>query len=538
MKQATTTPAIASVVQGEETTVRRDINCCGTLATLLLPQQPLSAAWRCRSPSSNLRPAAHLTWPLSCRSPSFSRWNDLSLHALHLISEQDVRRLRHDDLVRTTEDGQCRRRHCHQHERLIEIACCQSCMATLRQQQQQQRKKCEIKEVSFVASNNNRSQCQPFRRQWQRPSWAENKGRANNNSLASCRASSSSIQVKEGLKVFETSVCMGGGDAMRGERVKNACDGKREVDEEPEVSSSLSSSHPLSLSGGDGGRERSSKRKRKGPLSRQCAAVAGQSDTRQFGGDEENLAPDDNEHIKTGTIPSAVATATSSSASSTPGEKQQRKDERSSLPPLLRVTDFAPGEMEREELRQRLEQSLGGGASSGRPRLPRMLTMAQRRRRAAGMVKQWSMDETKSWFYARSASQDRGGVSTPPPVVTERNEPCVAPVASAADRKRKFFQRKSTLSAPASSTESVDSTGKYTADVGTPGAGGGAVTRVLEEVLKASSALFTWESCDLDQPLVGHHQFIGSVAGRTHSPIQHSNKQSFDWQFTTSLECH
>ena len=81
----------------------------------------------------------------------------------------------------------------------------------------------------------------------------------------------------------------------------------------------------------------------------------------------------------------------------------------------LRVppTSAVPGELEREELRDRLEQSLGystGGAlcGSGGPRLPRVLTVqAQRRRAGQGMVKQWSMDETKSWFYARSSSLDR-----------------------------------------------------------------------------------------------------------------------------------
>ena len=82
----------------------------------------------------------------------------------------------------------------------------------------------------------------------------------------------------------------------------------------------------------------------------------------------------------------------------------------------LRVTSAVPGELEREELRDRLEQSLGyaaGGAglcggSGGGPRLPRVLTVqAQRRRAGQGMVKQWSMDETKSWFYARSSSLER-----------------------------------------------------------------------------------------------------------------------------------
>ena len=42
-------------------------------------------------------------------------------------------------------------------------------------------------------------------------------------------------------------------------------------------------------------------------------------------------------------------------------------------------------------------------------RLPRSLTVAQRRR--AGMVKQWSMDETQNWFYSRSPSLDRNLVA-------------------------------------------------------------------------------------------------------------------------------
>ena len=71
----------------------------------------------------------------------------------------------------------------------------------------------------------------------------------------------------------------------------------------------------------------------------------------------------------------------------------------------LRVTSAVPGELEREELRDRLEQSLGYSSMTACPRLPRVLTVAQRRR--AGMVKQWSMDETKSWFYARSSSLER-----------------------------------------------------------------------------------------------------------------------------------
>jgi hypothetical protein len=66
--------------------------------------------------------------------------------------------------------------------------------------------------------------------------------------------------------------------------------------------------------------------------------------------------------------------------------------------------------IDREDLRDRLEQTLGYTTC----RLPRALTVAQRRR--AGMIKQWSMDETKSWFYSRSPSLDR------PPVVTEESD--------------------------------------------------------------------------------------------------------------------
>ena len=54
--------------------------------------------------------------------------------------------------------------------------------------------------------------------------------------------------------------------------------------------------------------------------------------------------------------------------------------------------------LDRDDLRDRL-----GMASLCR--LPRALTVAQRRR--AGMAKQWSMDETQTWFYSRSPSLDR-----------------------------------------------------------------------------------------------------------------------------------
>ena len=57
----------------------------------------------------------------------------------------------------------------------------------------------------------------------------------------------------------------------------------------------------------------------------------------------------------------------------------------------------AASAMDRDELRDRLEQTLGFSGC----RLPRVLTVAAQRRRAGGMVKQWSMDETKSWFYSR-----------------------------------------------------------------------------------------------------------------------------------------
>ncbi len=188
-------------------------------------------------------------------------------------------------------------------------------------------------------------------------------------------------------------------------------------------------------------------------------------------------------------------------------------------PPLLRVTDVVPGAMEREELRDRLEQRLFPSGSSLACRLPRVLTL--QRRRQPGMVKQWSMDETKSWFYAnkRSSSVDRpnGPAQSDDKSASSGASPSGSgaphhhPKMSASDRRRRFFQRKNTSSAPASSdsldssycnNSSIDSGGG--ASVGTVGSsstagggggGGGAVSRALEEVMRAS-ALFAWDSFD------------------------------------------
>ena len=55
--------------------------------------------------------------------------------------------------------------------------------------------------------------------------------------------------------------------------------------------------------------------------------------------------------------------------------------------------------VDKDELLDRLEMSLGYGC-----RLPRSIAVALQRRRV-GVVKQWSMDETQSWFSARSLSQ-------------------------------------------------------------------------------------------------------------------------------------
>ncbi len=38
------------------------------------------------------------------------------------------------------------------------------------------------------------------------------------------------------------------------------------------------------------------------------------------------------------------------------------------------------------------------------------------------MVKQWSMDETQSWFYARSASLDRTNNMTTPVISDQESE--------------------------------------------------------------------------------------------------------------------
>ena len=115
--------------------------------------------------------------------------------------------------------------------------------------------------------------------------------------------------------------------------------------------------------------------------------------------------------------------------------------------------------------RNKDNNNVGGGPTSAltsaTPRLPRVLTLAQRRR--TGMVKQWSMDETKSWFYGRSSSLDRQGLQQEESGLPLRRGPQnkngkvqTTPVKNAAEKKRKFFQRKNTSSAPTSSTESVD----------------------------------------------------------------------------------
>jgi hypothetical protein len=182
------------------------------------------------------------------------------------------------------------------------------------------------------------------------------------------------------------------------------------------------------------------------------------------------------------------------------GEGKERK--KSHMSPGLRVVSAIPGEQEREELMDRLEQSLGYTTC----RLPRVLTVAQRRR--AGMVKQWSMDETKSWFYARSSSLDRSNkanlddVSETGPATTATPFPsCATPLSlplNCAERRRKFFQRKNTSSAP-ESAESVESSSSAYDVVPFPSAvtGGGVVSRALEEVMRTSTFL-NWESCDMD----------------------------------------
>ena len=92
------------------------------------------------------------------------------------------------------------------------------------------------------------------------------------------------------------------------------------------------------------------------------------------------------------------------------------------------------------------------------------------------------MDETKSWFYSRSSSLDRsnhsnpGGIpahghtakdfddvsdsgnSSPINSFTSKITGSSLPSASSAETKRRrFFQRKNTSSAPASSNDSLDS---------------------------------------------------------------------------------
>ena len=54
---------------------------------------------------------------------------------------------------------------------------------------------------------------------------------------------------------------------------------------------------------------------------------------------------------------------------------------------------------EKNEIRERLETNLA------LYRFPRALAVVHRRR--TDVIKQWSMDETQSWFYSRSPSLDR-----------------------------------------------------------------------------------------------------------------------------------
>ena len=59
---------------------------------------------------------------------------------------------------------------------------------------------------------------------------------------------------------------------------------------------------------------------------------------------------------------------------------------------------------EQDEILDRIEHNMA------LCRLPRAVTLAHRRRtnhRGADIVKQWSMDETQTWFYSRSPSLDR-----------------------------------------------------------------------------------------------------------------------------------
>ena len=119
-----------------------------------------------------------------------------------------------------------------------------------------------------------------------------------------------------------------------------------------------------------------------------------------------------------------------------------------------------------DDIRGRFQGLRGSSSSSSggnSVRLPRVLTLAQRRR--TGMVKQWSMDETKSWFYGRSSSlerQDRQPAAVPEESASDsspREKSANGRKSSAAEKKRKFFQRKNTASAPTSSTESVEASG-------------------------------------------------------------------------------
>ena len=87
------------------------------------------------------------------------------------------------------------------------------------------------------------------------------------------------------------------------------------------------------------------------------------------------------------------------------------------------------------------------------------------------------MDETKSWFYSRSSSLDRNAPSFASPLGPAHQQAnsedfesgtsspsnslnlglSLKGMASAETKRKRFFQRKNTSSAPASSNESIDS---------------------------------------------------------------------------------
>jgi len=227
------------------------------------------------------------------------------------------------------------------------------------------------------------------------------------------------------------------------------------------------------------------------------------------------------------TMTAAATTSTASSAAASPSASSTTSTTSSSSRPLLRVTAMLPDEGRREELRERLEQRLhesaAGGSCPPPCRLPRVLTMAQRHKKgkdgdgvASNMLKQWSMDETKSWFYARSSSLERTKVPIDPgssaaPQTPGALTPTASRLQTSADRRRRFFQRKNTSSAPASSTDSVDSHSNYSMPTGSASPQEAATSssastlsstaiigRALEEVMRAST-LFSWtgDSCEL-----------------------------------------